>query len=267
MNSLEGMLHEIGLTEYEAKTLICLMTHGTSTADEISKTARIPLPRVYDTIEKLLRVGFVLSTKTRPKRYRPLKPKAAFDHYLKHKINECERKMDAMKGVCDKLVDDFSKLIPESKPSKGEDWGMWSTRYSHNVMSMRRNFQNKAEKTIYIFSGDASFVRDDFDVLKKAVQRGVNIRLLVGKPEDSKEVKENINVLQDLGIDMKIGYDGTMKGNIIDEKKLLVFLKSGNRKRGLPMRDIRSHYEMMITDNPLLLRTMKEYFNFHWNKL
>lgn len=267
MNALEGMLHEIGLSEYEAKTVICLMTHGTSTADEISKIARIPLPRVYDTIEKLMRMGFVLSTKTRPKRYKSLKPKTAFDHYLKHQRGECDRKMDAMRDVCEKLVEDFSKLIPESKPPKGDDWGMWSTRYKHNVMSMRKNFQKNAERSISIFSGDASFVREDFDILKKAIQRGVRIRLLVGEPENVQEVRENIRTLQDLGIDMKIGYNGTMRGNIIDEKKLLVFLKSGKMKPGLPGKDKTVHYEMMITDNPLLLKTINEYFNFHWEKL
>lgn len=268
MNAIEGLLHEIGLSEYEAKTVICLMTHGTSTADEISKTARIPLPRVYDTIEKLIRMGFVLSTKTRPKRYKPLKPKAAFEHYMRHKRGDFERKMETMKGVCDKIVDDFSKLIPESKPPKGEDWGMWSTRYKHNVMSMRRNFQKNAQNTIHIFSGDASFIREDFDVLKKAIERGVEVKLLVGEPEESQEVRENIRTLQGMGIDMKIGYNGNMKGNIIDDSKLLIFLKSGKkRKRGLPEREKNIHFEMMITDNPLLLKTMNEYFNFHWESL
>jgi sugar-specific transcriptional regulator TrmB len=268
MNVIESMLYEIGLSEYEAKSVMCLITHGTSTADEISKIARIPLPRVYDTIERLIRMGFVLSTKTRPKRYMILKPKVAFDHYIKHKKEECENKMNNMKSVCDKIVDDMPKLVPESKPPKGDDWSMWSTRYKHSVMSMRRNFQNNAQNSIIIFSGDASFIREDFDTLKKAIERGVKIKLLVGEPEESHEVRENIKTLQGMGIDMKIGYNGNMRGNIIDDNKLLVFLKSGKtNKRGLPGREKNLHFEMMITDNSLLLNTVKEYFDFHWGSL
>ncbi len=267
MNATEGLLHEIGLSEYEAKTLICLMTHGTSTAEEISRMAKIPLPRVYDTIEKLIKMGFVLSTKTRPKRYKPIEARMALEHYMRHKRGDFERGMDTMKGVCDKVAEDFSKLIPESKPPKGEKWGMWSTKNKSNIVAMRQDSEKQAGNEILMFSGDASFVRDDSDILKKIAKKGVKMRLLLYKPENE-EVRKNIEMLSKVGVEIKTDYKGSMRGNIIDDKMVTMVLKWGKQVfTGIPGTDREFGYEMLIINNPVFVSVMKEYFNLIWEKI
>ena len=267
MNAIEGLLHEIGLSEYEAKTLICLMTHGTSTADEIAKIARIPLPRVYDTIEKLIKMGFVLSTKTRPKRYKPIEARMAFEHYIVHKRGDFERGMKTLKEVCDKIVNDFSKLIPERKPPEKEEWRVWSTKTKNNIISMRRDFKKSAQKEILMLTGDASFIREDFSFLKKIAERGVKIRLLLHQPK-IEEVRKNIKKLSSLGVEMKTGYTGSMRGNVIDEKMCLLFFKTGkDTMSGVPGTDREFSYEMVVINNPMFAKIIKEYFNIYWKML
>lgn len=264
MNALEGLLHEIGLSEYEAKTLICLRTHGTSTADEISKMAKIPLPRVYDTIDKLIKMGFALSTKTRPKRYKPIQPRLAFNQYMRHKRNQFDRDMDNMKEVCEKAVSDFSKLIPEKKPPKGEDWRIWSTKNKSNVVSIRNNALKKAEKEILMFSGDASFIRDDFDTFKKLAKRGIKMKLLLHKPQND-DVRRNIETLKKFGVEVMTGYKGNMRGHIIDEKLMTMVLKWGKQSfTGKPGTDKEFRYEMLIINNPVFVSVMKEHFDLLW---
>lgn len=264
MNALEGLLHEIGLSEYEAKTLICLRAHGTSTADEISRMAKIPLPRVYDTIDKLIKMGFVLSTKTRPKRYKPIQPRVAFDHYIRHRRREFEDDMDVMKKTCTRIVNDFSKLIPEKKPPKGEDWRIWSTKNKSNVVSIRNNAIMKAGKEILMFSGDASFIRDDFDTFKKLAKKGVKMKLLLHKPEND-EVRRNIEILKKFGVEVRTGYKGSMRGHVIDNTLMTMVLKWGKQSfTGKPGTDKEFRYEMLIINNPVFVNVMKEHFDLIW---
>ncbi|UCD07604.1 MAG: hypothetical protein JSW41_01360 [Candidatus Aenigmatarchaeota archaeon] len=264
MNMTEGLLHEIGLSEYEAKTLICLMTHGTSTAEEISRMAKIPLPRVYDTIEKLIKMGFVLSTKTRPKRYKPIDSRMALEHYMRHRRGDFERAMGTMKEVCEKIVDDFSKVIPEKKPPKREEWKVWSTKTKDNIVSMRRDFKKSARKEILMLTGDASFIREDFSFLKKIVERGIKIRMLLHKPQNE-EIKKNIEKLLSLGAEIKTGYTGSMRGNVLDNNTCLLFFKSGKEDfSGVPGTDREFGYEMVVIENPVFANIMKEYFDLYW---
>lgn len=267
MNATEGLLHEIGLSEYEAKTLICLMTHGTSTAEEIARMAKIPLPRVYDTIEKLIKMGFVLSTKTRPKRYKPIEAKMALEHYMRHKRGDFERGMDTMKEVCGKIAEDFSKLIPEKKPPKREGWRVWSTKTKNNIVAMRRDFKKNAKKEILMMSGDASFIREDFDFLKKIVKKGVKIKMLLRKPQNE-EIKKNIEKLLSLGAEIKTGYMGCMRGNLLDNKTCLLFFKTGKEDlSGIPGTDKEFSYEMVVIENPVFAKIMNEYFNLYWERV
>jgi sugar-specific transcriptional regulator TrmB len=264
MNATEGLLHEIGLSEYEAKTLMCLMAHGTSTAEEISRIAKIPLPRVYDTIEKLIKMGFVLSTKTRPKRYKPIEAKMAMEHYMRHKRGDFERGMETMKEVCEKIVKEFSKLIPEKKPPKIEKWGIWSTKSKNNIIAMRHDSERHAEKEILMFSGDASFVRDDLEILKKMAKKGIKMKLLLHKPENE-QVRKNMETLSKLGVEIKTGYDGSMRGNIIDDRMVTMVLKWGKQSfTGVPGTDKEFGYETLMINNPVFVNVMKEYFNTVW---
>lgn len=267
MNKIEGLLHEIGLSEYEAKTLICLMTHGTSTAEEISRIAKIPLPRVYDTIEKLKKLGFVLSTKTRPKRYKPINTRTAFEHYMNHKRGDFERNMETMNEICDRVVKNFSELIPEKKPPKKEEWRIWTTNLKNNVVSLRRDFNKQAEREILSLSGDGSFIREDIGLLKKLVDKGIKMRMLIQEPLNE-ETKKNIDKLHSLGVEIKTGYNGSMRGTILDDRTCLLFFKSGKEDlSGLPGSDKEYGYEMIVVENPFITRIMSEYFNMYWDKI
>lgn len=267
MNAIEGLLHEIGLSEYEAKTLICLMTHGTSTADEIARIAKIPLPRVYDTIEKLIKMGFVLSTKTRPKRYKPVDPKTAFNNFMGQRKKEFENEMRTMKDVCNKIEVDFSKLIPETKPPKSDKWRIWATKNKDNIISIRNDVVKNAEKDILMFSGDASFIREDFDTFKRLAKKGVKMRLLLYKPEND-EVRKNMEMLSKLGVEIKTGYTGSMRGHLVDSKIMTMVLKWGKQVfSGLPGTDKEFGYEMLIINNPVFISVIKDYFNVLWEKI
>jgi sugar-specific transcriptional regulator TrmB len=267
MNTLEGLLHEIGLSEYEAKTLICLMTHGTSTADEISRMAKIPLPRVYDTIERLIEMGFVLSAKTRPKQYKPVESGTALKNYIEHRKREFDGRMSNIRYVCEKVADEFSNLIPESKTPRREKWRIWTIRNENNIFSMRREAEKHARKEILMLSSGAMFLKEDMDILRKLAKKGVRMRLLLDRPENA-EISRNVKTLSKLGAEVKTGYAGSMRGNIIDDRQVTMILKWGKPSPdGAPGSGSKFSYEMLLINNPFFVSVMREYFNLIWERL
>jgi len=70
MEKIEELLRDFGLTEYEIKAFVTLLKLKVATAEQISEVGNIPLPRVYDTLSELKNKGFVLISKTRPKRFK-----------------------------------------------------------------------------------------------------------------------------------------------------------------------------------------------------
>ncbi|MEW5747722.1 MAG: helix-turn-helix domain-containing protein [Candidatus Thermoplasmatota archaeon] len=67
----------LGLTSYEAKVFSALTRLGEAGVGEIHAVAEVPRSAVYGTLEKLERRGIIETSTGRPKKFRPLPPKAA----------------------------------------------------------------------------------------------------------------------------------------------------------------------------------------------
>lgn len=63
---LEEQLMKMGLTEYESKVMISIVKSGESPAKEISLSSGVPYSRIYDTINDLLKKGWIKKKEGRP---------------------------------------------------------------------------------------------------------------------------------------------------------------------------------------------------------
>ena len=116
-----------------------------------------------------------------------------------------------------------------------------------------------------------SWIKEVAPVIKQNIKKGVKIRALVHKPETT-EWSRNIKMAKKLGIIVKTGYEGIMRGHIIDENIISIALKQfGNEVNlpgpGKPGSDSLQKYELMTSDNPILVKSFKENFEFWWKKL
>jgi len=61
IQEIERSLREnFKLSSYEARAYLSLLRLGKQTSKQLSQTAEVPLPRIYDTIERLMSKGFVV---------------------------------------------------------------------------------------------------------------------------------------------------------------------------------------------------------------
>lgn len=92
MNSknVNSLLLQLGLTEYESKTLATLFRMGEAEAPAISRIAQVPKTRVYDVLDKLVEKNLVIEIRGRPKRYRGIESKKAFGQLIEGKTTELQ---------------------------------------------------------------------------------------------------------------------------------------------------------------------------------
>jgi sugar-specific transcriptional regulator TrmB len=68
------LLQQVGLSQYEAEAYTSLLRQGPVTGYELGKRSKVPLPRIYDVLERLQRRGMVLVQPGDPPRYRAEDP-------------------------------------------------------------------------------------------------------------------------------------------------------------------------------------------------
>ena len=69
------VLTGMGLNEYQASALSYLLFLGETKATTLSKVSNIPASRVYDVLNDLVRMGYVMKRPGRPSLYESHSPK------------------------------------------------------------------------------------------------------------------------------------------------------------------------------------------------
>ena len=96
MDEIVEKLKQIGFNSYEAKVYLALLKKYPATGYEISKLADIPQARAYDTLKALENSQIVISSKTKPVTYTPIKPRELTKRY--------KRKIDSTIDFLDKKL-------------------------------------------------------------------------------------------------------------------------------------------------------------------
>jgi sugar-specific transcriptional regulator TrmB len=260
MEKVENLLREFGLTEYEVRAFITLLKLKIATAEQISETGNIPLPRVYDTLSELKKKGFVLINRTRPKKFKPISPEKALKNLIDIKRKNFEEKAKNLEDSIKSIEDVISEIEPVENVEKS--WNIWSTENRYNVQTVFNEIEKKAKKEILIFAGDMSWLPERESNIRNAIKSGVKVKILMKEP-GSKEIIKNLNKIKKLGAEVKLGYKSSLRGEIIDDENALIAFKSMNAKE----KNYKSKYELTVFENPVMIEVLKENFNFWWNKL
>ena len=105
-SSLASSLKTIGLTDYQARSLIALMTLGAGTPRDVARESGIPYPSAYDSLRALSQNGWVEFASTRPSIFRIRKPAS-----MREKItNDMNELFGELQKRYDSVRDDVSQL-------------------------------------------------------------------------------------------------------------------------------------------------------------
>jgi len=266
----EALLKHLGLTEYESKAYITLLSNGKLNAERVSLLSGIPLPRVYDTMNGLAERGMIFITKTRPQVFQAISP-----NQLKQMFVEDEKKkMDAKVKAIEDSVPQFLNMIssiPVNKEEEGED-SIAYTKKRVNTAQLWSSLHGEVKKEILAFGGDMSWIAQTTDVIRKLTKRGISYKILWCK--DNEFAMKNVRQALKAGVDARFctDYNG-LRGIIVDGKK--VSLLQVTPKPGVKAENIREldpdaeHYLDFTTtliNNKQIATVFVDYFKMLWEK-
>lgn len=220
MDALKG----IGLNLYERRLWVALLARGTSTAGELSGIANVPRSRTYDVLQSLAEKGFVVVQNAKPIKYITVAPEEALER-AKKKIDEdlmrMHERIDDLKAspIMRELNDVFSKGLKLISPE--EMTGALKGKYS--VLQQLETMFKGANQKINIVTtseGINELFSNHLDVLKKAKERGVNIRIATSGTEKCAEALKAFGSVAELKVvdEKKVPLKG--KFFVIDGKQL-----------------------------------------------
>ncbi len=180
-------LRKLGLNQYEARAYFALNQLGEHTAGQLSETAEVPRPRIYDVIERLQGKGFVAIQQGRPVKYRSLPIGEAVVTLRKQRETAVTREIQAIEKIGERLS---SKLTTSSNEANapGKKENVWVLKGREAIYSKIGNMIDSAKSNV-ILSSHAEGIKRKFKAHKKALnaarRRGVKISVI--SPIEEKE--------------------------------------------------------------------------------
>jgi len=224
LDALKG----IGLNLYERRLWVALLARGTSTAGELSEIANVPRSRAYDVLQSLAEKGFLVVQTAKPIRYVAMAPEEALER-AKKKIQEemmtMQERIDDIKSspVMRELNEVFSGGLKLISPE--DITGSLKGRYS--IYQQMGTMIKDANKHIEIFTtpeGLNELNSNHMDALKKAKDKGVNIKILTTATEKCSDAIKSLGSVADIkNIDDKeIPVSGRF--TVVDGKQVVLSL-------------------------------------------
>jgi len=108
---LIALLKEMGFTEYEAAAYAILIIMGPLPAVDVADLTKIPRPRVYDVLNKLIQKGILIMQPGKPTRYKAIHPKDLVEIIEKQQVEKLSNLRKISKEFLKKAKPLYEKRI------------------------------------------------------------------------------------------------------------------------------------------------------------
>ncbi|MBI4052407.1 MAG: TrmB family transcriptional regulator [Candidatus Diapherotrites archaeon] len=241
---VNSLFLELGLTEYESKTLSTILKLKEAEAPDISRLAQVPKTRVYDVLDKLIRRGLIIEISGRPKKYRGIDPSESVNLLLNEKkagLKALESKANGVKQLF--LSAGQGIATAEEKVLKVKDKSDFERILAQELES--------AESSVVGFTALESESSVLANALEKAKNKNVTIRLVNHAPTDA--IKKHA---RDIGLNVRHSNHG-LTAFVVDDKKVVLALSDTEKS---------PEYHFAIwSDNKAMASMLQGYFDKHWD--
>ncbi len=179
-------LNFLGLSEYEARVYVSLVTEGASEGRKLSIRCGVPRTKVYATLKKLMERGLVFELPEVPRKFAPTSPAKAFETYLLHLDGETSNRVTSLmvsREVVSLLEQAYKKMQSTAMPQKEE---IWILQGRAAILKKVREMLSRAEKKVTIVTMENGFVlfyKTVGKLLDKIIDSGVKV--WIGTPISS----------------------------------------------------------------------------------
>ncbi len=140
--SITVSLEEFGLSSYEARAYVTMITKGTISASELAYYADLPRTKVYPVLLKLEKKKLAVISKSKPIMCTAIAPQDAFDEIIHEQID----KVNAMNA----LVTNLKKVSEDTKKLQGSEEKRYFHLNANYVVNQLRQMINGAKSSVHI---------------------------------------------------------------------------------------------------------------------
>ena len=172
-NALTVSLEEFGLSQYEARAYVTLISKGRISASELAYYSELPRTKVYPVLLKLESKKLAMISKSKPIMCTAIAPEDAFDEIVHEQIN----KVNAMNS----LVTELKKASEESKKSRGAEEKRYFHLNANNVLDQLRTMIEGSKSSIHIMTDQwgLGLLAECKEQLLSVLRRDLEIKIII----------------------------------------------------------------------------------------
>jgi len=233
----KAVLREIGLTSYETRAYLVLLEKGVMTASKISEQGGVPYSKIYETLNSLVRKGWVRAEGGRPRRYYPKSPSEA--------LGAARLRLEDMIGEWKRtVVNELQPLYKRRELREKPD--VWILRGEYSILAKLRKMLEETRKELMVAAPMFAkrFMDAGVPLLRHLSDSGVNLQVMITKDWGAEKVAgiEKVKVREHM-------FGG---GVIADGREALLFLGEDEAT-------------LVIWSNHMgLVRFARDYFQYLW---
>jgi HTH-type transcriptional regulator, sugar sensing transcriptional regulator len=238
------VLQDLGLTDYEIKAYLTLLSIPGSQASDISRQSDVPVSKIYEVLGNLERKGWVESQHTRPSKYFPKSPSTALQAFRLKIESDLKSNEDYLLG---ELMPIFAQKATQERPD------IWIVRGDFNILAKVSETIYRCKKELLVAFPSALNNVVDFVVpsLRSMRDAGINVRIMMSGGVGEK----TSNTIAELS---NLRFKDNMFGGgvIIDAREVVLLLGTS--------RESPSQALAIWSDHSGLASFAKNYFEFLW---
>lgn len=220
------LLSRMGLNEYQASALASLILIGETKPTTLSKTSGVPSARIYGILEALAKRGLVTVRPGRPVFYKPRPPEDIASSLISWNMNELKEKLEILENYAKDFTDIGEKVYLKGEIGVPTIPLLRIVRVGEVSLEETKKIYDTAKEEIFILSKAMEYLPDVSENLKKAITKGVPIKIMLIKsellnPEDRKKQGNTLEIIKELGseIELRFSEEIPIRGCIIDPKE------------------------------------------------
>ena len=180
-SGLTVSLEEFGLSKYEAKAYVTLVSHGTISASEVAYYSNLPRTKIYPTLLKLEKKRLAIISKSKPIMCTAIAPEDAFDDIIQEHIS----KVDEMNTLVTKL----KRVSEESKKTRGAEEKRYFHLSSNNVLNQLKIMINGTKSSIHaiVDPWGLNLLAECKEQILSVLRRNLDVKIIVSPTQIGSE--------------------------------------------------------------------------------
>lgn len=241
-------LEVLGLTAYEIRVYDAVLRHPGSRVPEIARASRVPQPKVYSTIKRLIERGLCESHLGAINTYSAHDPDDAFETLLHE---SAERQRHAKNAVLE-----LQKAYAAAGDGKSRREGRVKLFQGRPAAGRAfKELMGGAEKHVSIVVRFPLIVADYLESVERILANGGDARLLFEIPEGThdEQADEFLEACMKTGADVRIAQHVPMRMGVFDSRILVLPMLDPSVEQG-------DAFQMLEVRNPELCQSFLEIF-------